>query len=182
MEATPARRRWRTRANALTALRLVAAPFMAQAILVGQTTLALGLFLLAIATDLVDGRVARHYDEVTPLGGFLDHATDAAFVASGLFAVAWSGEGTLWLAPAVVLAFAQYTLDSRVQRGRPLRASALGRWNGIGYFVVLGVPVVRDGLSVGWPPPAWTTVLSWLLVGSTVISMVDRFSSQWRKS
>ncbi len=182
MEATPSERRWWTRANALTALRLVAAPLLARAILTGEAALALGLFVLAVATDLVDGRVARHYGEASPLGGFLDHASDAAFVATGLFAVAWTGEGTLWLAPAVLLAFVQYTLDSRVPSGRPLRASSLGRWNGIAYFVVLGVPVVRDGLALGWPPPEWTTALSWVLLASTLISMLDRLSSQWRKS
>lgn len=182
MEATSPQRRWRTRANALTALRFVSIPFLVRAIVAGETTLALGLFVLAVATDLVDGRVARHYGEASAWGGFLDHVTDAAFVAAGLGAVAWTGEGTPWLAPAVLLAFGQYTLDSRVPEGRPLRASSLGRWNGIGYFVVLGVPVVRDGLSLGWPPVAWTTTLSWLLLVSTAISMVDRFSSQWRKA
>ena len=48
----------------------------------------------------------------------------------------------------MVLAFVQYAVDSRVQESRPLRASSLGRWNGIAYFVLLGVPVLRDAL--GW--------------------------------
>ncbi len=182
MEATSAQRRWRTRANALTGLRLLIVPFMASAILTGQTTAAFGLFWLAVATDLIDGPVARHYGEASALGGVLDHATDAIFVASALAAFAWIGEGTVWLAPAVLLAFVQYTLDSRVAAGRSLRASALGRWNGIAYFVWVGIPVVRDGLSLGWPPAAWTLVLSWLLLLSTGVSITDRFTSQFRKS
>ena len=35
------------------------------------------LFVVAVATDLADGRVARRRGEVTPLGGFADHAVDA---------------------------------------------------------------------------------------------------------
>ena len=177
----PSESRWGTRANALTALRLLTVPFLAHAIVAGESGLALALFLVAVATDLVDGRVARRYGEVSPLGGFLDHATDAVLVAAGIAAVAWTGEATPWLAPAILLAFAQYTFDSRVPQGRPLRASALGRWNGIAYFVLLGVPVVRDGLSLGWPPVAWTTLLSWVLLTSTVLSMADRLSSHWQK-
>jgi phosphatidylglycerophosphate synthase len=182
MDGSSTQHRWLTRANALTGLRLAAVPFMANAILTGDTRTALALFVLAVATDLVDGRVARHYGEASPLGGVLDHATDAVFVASGLAAFAWIGEGTPWLAPAVLLAFAQYTLDSRVPSGRPLRASALGRWNGIAYFVWVGIPVVRDGLSLGWPSASFTLLLSWLLLGSTLVSIADRFSSHWRKS
>lgn len=182
MDGPPLQRRWLTRANALTGLRLVTIPFMVNAILSGDTQTALALFVLAVATDLIDGRVARHYGEVSSLGGVLDHATDALFVASGLAAFAWVGEGTPWLAPAVLVAFLQYTLDSRVPSGRPLRASALGRWNGIAYFVWVGIPVVRDGLSLAWPPATFTLLLSWVLLAATLVSIADRFSSQWRKS
>lgn len=181
MDATPRKSAWRTRANALTAVRFLAIPWLALAIVRGETGWALGLFVLAVVTDLVDGRVARHYGEVSPLGGVFDHATDAAFVAVGLAAVGVGGELTLWLPAAVLAAFIQYLVDSRAPV-KPLRASALGRWNGIAYFVLLGVPVVRDGLSLGWPPAAFTSAAAWLLLASTIISMADRFSSQRRKA
>ena len=171
-----------TRANALTAVRLACAPVIAAAIWSGADGLALAAFLLAITSDWFDGPVARRYGEASPVGGFFDHATDAIFVTSGLTAVALNGEGTLWLPPLIVAAFFQYTLDSGTPRGRPLRASALGRWNGIAYFVLLGIPVVRDGLSLGWPPPAWTTVGAWLLVAATIASAADRMSSRYSTS
>jgi len=179
MDATRAEPSWRTRANALTAVRFASIPFFASAVLHGQPVRALGLFALAVATDLVDGRVARRYGETSALGGVFDHATDAAFVAAGLAAVALLGEVNPWLPLAVVLAFVQYVVDSRAPL-RPLRASALGRWNGIAYFVLLGIPVVRDGLSLGWPPRVVTAVGGWLLLASTVVSMADRVSSRGR--
>lgn len=171
--ARPARR-WRTRANALTGLRLVAAPGLAAAILGGATGLAFALFWLAVATDLLDGRVARGRGEASSLGGFLDHATDATFVSVGLGAVACRGEVPVLLPVLVAAAFAQYALDSRAVSGRRLRASALGRWNGIAYFVWLGVPVVRDGLGLGWPPPALVWAGGLALVLSTAVSIADR--------
>lgn len=164
----------RTRANALTALRLLCGPLLVLALLERATLVAAALFWVAVATDLLDGRVARRFGETSALGGFLDHVTDAAFVSLGLAALALRGESPALLPALVALAFLQYTLDSRVTRGRPLRASALGRWNGIAYFVPIGTVVVRDALGLAWPPAGLVRALGWLLVASTLLSMVDR--------
>lgn len=163
-----------TRANALTASRLLSAPLLALAIARDATLLAFGLFLLAIATDLLDGRVARRRGEASTLGGVLDHATDATFVTIGLASIASIGRITPLLPALVALSFVQYLVDSRAHRGRALRASRLGRWNGIAYYVVLGVPVVRDALGLAWPGDALAAALAWALVASTLVSMLDR--------
>ena len=166
--------RWLTWANALTLLRLASAPVCALAILADARLAAFALFALAVATDFADGSVARRRGEESPLGGLLDHATDATFVALGLGALAHQGLVPTPLPFLVAAAFLQYVLDSRAIAGRPLRASQLGRWNGIAYFVLLGVPVVRDALGLGWPPAALVTILGWLLVAATLVSMLDR--------
>jgi phosphatidylglycerophosphate synthase len=166
--------RLRTRANALTALRLVCGPLLVLALLERAALAAVLLFWVAVATDLLDGRVARRFGESSALGGFLDHVTDAAFVSLGLAALVLRGEAP-WLLPVLVaLAFLQYTLDSRVIDGGALRASALGRWNGIAYFVPLGTVVVRDALALAWPGRGLVLALGWLLVASTLLSMLDR--------
>jgi len=164
----------RRAANALTGLRLVAAPLIAFAVHEGASLFALALFVLAVVTDLLDGRLARRSGGGSPLGGFLDHATDATFVSLGLLAYAAAGSVPLLLPPLIVAAFAQYALDSRALQGSALRASALGRWNGIAYFVLLGVPVVRDGVGIGWPPDALVRGLGWALVATTLLSMALR--------
>ena len=74
----------------------------------------------------------------------------------------------------MALAFAQYAADSRALRGELLRASSLGRLNGIAYFVPLGTVVVRDALGLAFPADGWIRLLGWLLVGSTLLSMIDR--------
>jgi cardiolipin synthase (CMP-forming) len=168
------RARLATRANALTGIRLALAPVLAWAICGHAPPLALVCFALAVATDLADGRVARRFGEASALGGFLDHATDATFVATGIASLACVGVAPTALAPLVLAAFAQYALDSRALAGRPLRASLLGRWNGIAYFVLLGIPVVRDGLAIGWPPDALVHGFGWALVATTCASMLDR--------
>jgi phosphatidylglycerophosphate synthase len=170
-------RRWVTRANALTALRFAALPVLVAAILAGSPVGACALFALAVATDLLDGRVARRFGEATPLGGLLDHCADAAFVAAGLGALAWQGAVPAPLPLLVAAAFVQYVLDSRALAGRRLRASRLGRYNGIAYFVLLGIPLVRDALGLAAPGPAAVRALGWLLVATTLASMAERWRS-----
>jgi phosphatidylglycerophosphate synthase len=182
---------WPMRANALTLLRLLLAPALAAAVLHGAAGLATGLFFLAVATDFADGWVARRYGETSAFGGFADHAVDATFVTAGTAALACTGvvPGPLpWL---IALAFFQYTVDSRalvcpvrsplgsasLRAGRlaaGLRPSRLGRWNGIAYYVIVAIPLVRDALALGWPSPDLVRALGWALAASTVVSMSDR--------
>ena len=168
---------WVTRANALTGLRLLLAPCWAVALLQGAARPALALFAVAVATDFADGWVARRYDEASDFGRFADHATDALFVTAGAAALACLGVLPAALPWLIAIAFLQYALDSKALAGAPLRPSSLGRWNGIAYYVVVAVPVVRDALSLAWPGPASVRALGWLLVASTLLSMADRLRS-----
>jgi phosphatidylglycerophosphate synthase len=169
-----ARSAWWTRANALTALRLAIAPMLAGSIATGHAGLATALFFAAVVTDFADGPVARRYGESTPLGGLLDHSVDATLCALGLAAHALHGTVPWALPPLVLAAFAQYVIDSKSLVGRPLRASALGRWNGIAYFVAVAVPIVRDTLGWSWPGAGLVWWLAAGLVATTFVSMGDR--------
>lgn len=169
-------------ANTLTALRgLLIAPLV-WAIYQSDFLLAAVVFTLAVITDLVDGPIARARNEVSVLGGIFDHSVDALFVAAGLLALVLFGAQLVvpWGLPVlVVLSFTQYALDSKVLAGRALRASALGRYNGIGYFVVLGIAligaVVFEALGLSRALLAQLVNLcGWLLVVTTLLSMLDR--------
>lgn len=171
-------------ANALTAARLLlAVPF---AVLMsrgdaGSAALAGLVLAAAIATDLLDGVLARRHGTVTPAGGLFDHATDCLFVTAGLAGGAARGAFP-WILPALVaLAFAQYVADSYWgHRARALRTSALGRWNGVLYFVPLGGDVlVRAGLDGLRPLVA---LIAWALVASTLVSMAERLRALIRAS
>lgn len=179
-EAAPAG--WCTSANALTLLRLAAAPALGAAILHGGWWTATALFWLAVATDFADGALARRHGQTSPLGGLLDHATDATFCTLGLAALAARGTLPALLPLLVALAFAQYTVDSRVVRGRPLRTSRLGRWNGIAYYVMVAIPVIRNALGWSWPGAGLVSLIAWALVLSTGLSMLDRLAALRRRA
>jgi phosphatidylglycerophosphate synthase len=171
---------WRTWANLLTACRFCLAAPSAVAIVHAAWPLAALLFALAVATDLADGALARRLGQASPLGGLLDHATDACFVAITLAALAAAGL-VPWPLPVLVpLAFLQYALDSRALAGRPLRASRLGRWNGIAYFVIAGGVLLDRLTGVDWAGADLWRALGWVLVASTLLSMLDR-TLAWRR-
>ena len=163
-------------AHALTTVRLLLIVPFALLMIRGEAhhaALALVLLALAIATDVLDGVIARGRGTASAGGALFDHTTDCLFVTAGLAVAA--GRGAVpWVLPVLVAAaFAQYVADSYwLHRGRALRTSRLGRWNGILYFA----PLVGDVLArLGWSGlrPA-VTLLAWALVASTLVSMGER--------
>jgi cardiolipin synthase len=167
---------WLTRANALTFFRIFAAPWLVVAICAEATWLAVAVLILAVASDFADGFVARRYGEVSGLGRLIDHATDAIFVTAGTAALAYEGALPALLPTLIALSFLQYALDSGASESSGPRPSALGRGNGIAYYLIIAVPIVRDALNLGWPVPKVVLALGWLLVASTLISMASRLS------
>lgn len=168
-------------AHGLTGLRLLlAAPTalgFARPDLLSPVWL-LTCILLAIATDLLDGFVARRMGTASAAGQLFDHGTDCLYVTAALAAAAYAGLLTPILPALVLLAFAQYVLDSRVlHRKKALRGSFLGRWNGIGYFLPLILLAVA---LLDWPAGmagTWFIVaqgLAWILVITTLLSIADR--------
>ncbi|HUC43780.1 MAG TPA: CDP-alcohol phosphatidyltransferase family protein [Candidatus Sulfotelmatobacter sp.] len=72
-----------TLANQLTFLRLAAIPFFILAVLEARFTLALGIFIAAGVTDLLDGLIARVFKQRTKLGAYLDPAADKLLLTAG---------------------------------------------------------------------------------------------------
>ena len=137
-----------------------------------------GLFLLAVASDLVDGALARRRDQVTKIGGLIDHAADATFVTVTITCMALQQDRSLLLSILIILAFAQYVLDSQAHRGQRLIASSLGRYNGIGYFLLAGALLLAEVIPA---PSLWGDALMlayWAMIITTVLSILDRGFAQ----
>ena len=174
-------------AHLLTGIRLVLAAPLAVAYARPEflhAGLVAVLLTVAIFTDLLDGAAARRHGTASARGQLFDHATDCLFVTAALTGAALAGRVTALLPVLVVLAFAQYVVDSWwLHREKRLRMSAIGRWNGIGYFVPLvmlaAAPLqVIPGQAAVLTPLAAAT--AWVLVGSTVVSIVDRATAARR--
>jgi phosphatidylglycerophosphate synthase len=77
--------------NKLSILRIIMVPLFIVAYFLPfdwAPFVALGIFILAALTDLLDGYIARKYNLVTDLGKLLDPIADKILVCSALFCVA----------------------------------------------------------------------------------------------
>jgi phosphatidylglycerophosphate synthase len=136
------------------------------------------LFLLAIASDFLDGKIARAMNTASARGMLFDHGTDFLFVTSTMAALASTGVLSPLLPVLVTLAFSQYVLDSYLWlKQKQLKMSFLGRWNGVFYFgpallfIASQLPIANFlqtlfGLAAVW--------LGYGLILSTLLSIIDR--------
>ena len=131
-------------------------------------------FVAAILSDLIDGPLARYLGEASILGGKLDHSADAFFVVVILAALAAQGIVTPLLPFLITIAFLQYVFDSGVRTQQPLKASRLGRFNGIAYFIAAGIPITQNAIERSWVSEESIRFGAWVLIVSTLISMITR--------
>lgn len=89
--------------NLLSALRLLAAPVAAWAILEDHDTLALAMFVFAGLSDLADGFVARRWGFASRFGAWLDPIADKLLMLFCFIALLRVNAVALWLVALVVV-------------------------------------------------------------------------------
>lgn len=89
--------------NVITVLRiLLVAPFL-YAFIQGDYRLAFYIFMLAGASDGIDGFLARHFNWTSKLGAFIDPLADKLLMMSSFTLLAWYGHLPIWLFVVVIL-------------------------------------------------------------------------------
>lgn len=133
---------------------------------------AAAVFVLAAATDKLDGYVARRSRQVTTLGQFLDPLADKLLVAAALIGLAVQGRLVVWIA-AVILGreIAVSVLRSvAASQGVSMPADRYGKLKTVlqvVYIVYLLLPVlaIADLIRV---PRAAATPIEWILAALVV--------------
>jgi phosphatidylglycerophosphate synthase len=121
------------------------------------------MYAIAVATDFLDGRVARHHGTASSRGQLFDHATDVLFVGASLVVFASSGRISWWVPAAVIGAVAAYAhavwrdgrvgTDGRGGAGAGGARSAVGHAAGVLNYILVGilaVDVAIPALVPGW--------------------------------
>ena len=146
-------------ANFLSVLRVLLIPFVLYFIAQGpaaQLQVVL-LLLIAGATDLADGWVARRYNQVSRLGKVLDPLADKIFLACLLGALVWWGDLPLWLLGMLLVRDLAIVLVGGVllrSQGLVIAANRWGKYTTVcmaltAFSYVLEAPSsVRTGLSL----------------------------------
>jgi CDP-diacylglycerol--glycerol-3-phosphate 3-phosphatidyltransferase len=92
-------------ADQLTVARIVAAPFVVGLYVWnfhGHAYWATGVFIAAMATDQIDGWLARKQGRTTPLGSLLDPVADKVLVLATMIVLVDGGIFAGWMVAAIV--------------------------------------------------------------------------------
>ena len=92
-------------ANKLTLLRVIMIPVLMVALYLDfqfNNIVALVVFVLASITDFIDGYIARHFDQITDFGKFMDPLADKLLVISAMLWFVEVGQMAAWVVLVVL--------------------------------------------------------------------------------
>ena len=163
-----------TTASKITLARVAMIPVFMLVLLMGFNWAALIIFAVASLTDFVDGYIARHYNQVSDFGKFLDPLADKLLVTAAMLIFVQWGRMPAW-AVMVVLAreFAVSGLRMVAATGGKVLAAG---WSGkVKTFSTMVGLCVMMAFSIGWIDWAVTAVI----VVTTLYSGVEYFVQNW---
>lgn len=88
--------------NLISAMRFVAVPIVVYCMLAEQWTIALLVFLCAGISDAIDGFIARHFDQMSEIGAYLDPLADKTLMVAVFIILAVFGALPLWIVVVIV--------------------------------------------------------------------------------
>lgn len=121
-----------TTANKLTIMRIALIPVFLVVLYLdfaGARWWALGIFIVACLTDFADGYIARHYNQISDFGKFMDPLADKCLVMAALCCFVEQGDMLAWiLAVVLVREFAVSGMRLiAVEKGRVIAAAWSGK-------------------------------------------------------
>lgn len=161
--------------NQLTLLRMVVLPFVLISMIYGQHTVSLWLFVAAAVTDVIDGVVARRFNQKTRLGQYLDPIADKLLLSSCFVAQSVNGAIPWWLTILVllrdVMIIAIVLVVVLTTSVRSFPPSLLGKANTIVQFTALLTVLLNNVIQAGWLQGVITALVAMTAV-TTVFSAV----------
>ena len=159
-------------ALAVTWSRVLAIPGLMVLLLIPEDTIpggrwwAFALWVAAVLTDFVDGRMARSLGQVTVLGTFLDSLADKLLVSAALVCLIETGDMTAWAAIIIISREFAVTGLRLVAASEDLiiPASRLGKWKMTSQSVAIAVIIAPGG------PQIVEDVLLYVALFLTVLS------------
>lgn len=156
--------------NKLTIFRVILIIPFVVLLLMGFDWIALGIFVIASLTDLIDGKIARKYGLVTNFGKFMDPLADKVLVCSALICLIQLGRIPAWVVIVIIArefiisGFRLIASDNNVV----IAANMWGKYKTTFQMIMVilmiaNIPVLR----------LVTDVVMWIATALTIISLVD---------
>ena len=165
--------------NKLTTLRVIMIPFFVFFMLtdVGGSAnkwIALALFVVASLTDFLDGKIARKYHLVTNFGKFMDPLADKLLVCSALICLQDLNRVPAWV--VIVIIAREFIISGfrlvASDNGIVIAASYWGKFKTTFQMLMIIVMI----MNLGGAFDMVGTVLMWIALALTIISLVDYIS------
>jgi CDP-diacylglycerol--glycerol-3-phosphate 3-phosphatidyltransferase len=179
--------------NAITIARILCAPVFLWMLLADDGAngalrwWAAALFIVAIASDGIDGYIARRYDIVTDLGKLLDPIADKALTGVAFVGLSILGELSWWVTIVVLIREIGITVYRFiVVNDHVLAAAWMGKLKTVAQAVALSLALLPLSLLVG-ESTVWANVIlwvnivtMWIAVILTIASGIDYIASEAR--
>jgi len=142
--------------------------------------LALAIFLIAAATDILDGYLARRWKQVTTIGTLLDPIADKLLVSAALISLVQVGAVRGWL--VVLLVGREFAVSGlraiAAAEGYTISANELGKTKT--FFQVVSVSFLL--VSIHHPAmAAWASISLYVVVFFSLASAVSYFAKFWNR-
>ena len=157
-----------TTANKLTIFRVVLIPVFLVLAYRGLTGWALAVFVVASLTDLADGYIARHYNQITDFGKFMDPLADKVLVMAAMCYFVEAGRMPGWALAIVLLR--EFAVSGMrlvaVEQGRVIAAAWSGKIKTAATMVCLCLMLL-----IG-PPKPWDSAPDLVAQFSTAVILI----------
>lgn len=160
-----------TTANKITIARIVMIPVFLVLAYSGRMNWAFAFYVLACLSDMADGYIARHYNQITDFGKFMDPLADKMLVLAAMCFFVEKGQMPGW-AVAIVL-FREFAVSGlrliAVEQQRVIAAAWSGKIKtgctmvGLGAMMLFGQVVLVN------------IICTWVILITTVYSGAEYF-------
>ena len=161
---------FKTTANKITMLRIILIPVFLLLAYTGKMIPALAVYIVACLTDFVDGYIARHYNQISNFGKFMDPLADKMLVLAAMCFFVENGQMAGW-AVAIVL-FREFAVSGMrllaVEQGKVIAAAWSGKVKTFATMICLIVMIVVNNNIIN-------IISTVIIVGTTVYSGVEYF-------
>lgn len=153
--------------SGFTAIRIVLIPFFLLAFFHGFKFWTISIFIFAVATDAIDGYLARKWDSSSTLGACFDVTADFILILAIFLAFTLEGVYPFWVLFIIVFMFLQFIVTSKT---KILNYDPLGKYYGSFLFTVIFITLI-------FPNNFIYLILLSLIVIFTIISIISRLFS-----
>lgn len=171
--------------NTLTLVRIFLVPFLVVFLIANAPPNypAVAIFLAAVLTDWLDGRIARSRGQVTTLGQLLDPIADKLLIAAALISLVEIGRVPAWVVTVIVGRDIAVTglRGIAASQGLIIAASQLGKYKMVTEVIAVSLLILDSGVSrlPGLPLSLGGIAIGGALILS-VISGIDYSIRFWR--